>query len=492
MREFLAHVGLSVSPSSINKAISSLSKESENQIRKIGQTLMASYAYDNLDIDLKHSVPTIEKGQETLIHLTTGTMLPLHDVPPNALDCSKEMWEKSELNPSAQSRVPPVAMKQLLELYPESAHPSGLRRRQRYNAWKFLEFLIMYGPESLQKYQISLGEPEIIDAIPVQKTSQVPNRTLDIAPSTAAQNAEALEAFFQQAGVGDPAENSHVHDLDNNVILVFGDLLTGERIRSLLESRSEEKTPWRRLQFIIYVMGLFHLKMACADAIWRLFIHANGVRKDKNSLINHVAQIRPKETGKIETNPGFRRMHEVIQHVGIVSRLDCWRIVAQRMAFTSLEDFVASNPSFESLKTMSEQLAVEFVAGTNMSNLQRYTEDQRDDVHENMLMKQQYFLLYEEMSHALNAGDIGRVETLFLPWMFIFQGCGKHKYAAEMKRYLENIHFIYPKTLARAVQMNILCNPTGKKGAFRAIDWLVEHNNLYIKVSRSGSGHNIR
>ena len=36
--------------------------------------------------------------------------------------------------------------------------------------------------------------------------------------------------------------------------------------------------------------------------------------------------------------------------------------------------------------------------------------------------------------------------------------------------------------------MNILCNPSGKKGAFRAIDWLVEHNNLYIKVSLL-SGH---
>jgi hypothetical protein len=31
--------------------------------------------------------------------------------------------------------------------------------------------------------------------------------------------------------------------------------------------------------------------------------------------------------------------------------------------------------------------------------------------------------------------------------------------------------------------MNILCNPTGKKDGFRGIDWLVEHNNLYIKVS---------
>ena len=448
VREFLAHVGLSVSPSSINKAISSLSKESENQIRKTGQTLMASYAYDNLDIDLKHSAPTIEKGQDTLVHLTTGTMLPLHDVAPNALNCSKEMWERSELNPDTQNRVPPVLMKQLLALYPERVHPSGLRRRQRYNAWKFLESLILYGPESLQKHRISLHEPEMVDPIPVQKTSQVPNRTLDVAPSTAAQNAEALEAFFQQAGVGDSEENPRVHNLDNNVVLVFGDLLTGERIRSLLESRSEEKTPWRRLQFIIYVMGLFHLKMACADAIWRLFIHANGVRNDKNSLINHVGQIRPKETGKIETNPGFRRMHEVIQHVGIVSRLDCWRIVAQRMDFKSLEDFAASNPSFENLKKLSEQLAVEFVAGADVSELQQRTKDQRDEVHENMLIKQQYFLLYEEMLHALNAGDIGRVETLFLPWMFIFQGCGKHKYVAEMQRYLENIHFKYPKTLA--------------------------------------------
>lgn len=36
----------------------------------------------------------------------------------------------------------------------------------------------------------------------------------------------------------------------------------------------------------------------------------------------------------------------------------------------------------------------------------------------------------------------------------------------------------------RAIRMNILCNPTGKKNQFRAIDWWVEHNNLYIKASK--------
>jgi hypothetical protein len=35
--------------------------------------------------------------------------------------------------------------------------------------------------------------------------------------------------------------------------------------------------------------------------------------------------------------------------------------------------------------------------------------------------------------------------------------------------------------------MNILCNPTGTNSRFRAIDWLVEHNNLYTKVSISST-----
>ncbi|KAG1895704.1 uncharacterized protein F5891DRAFT_959730 [Suillus fuscotomentosus] len=38
--------------------------------------------------------------------------------------------------------------------------------------------------------------------------------------------------------------------------------------------------------------------------------------------------------------------------------------------------------------------------------------------------------------------------------------------------------------------MNLLCNPTGKSVTFHAIDWLVEQNNLYIKVIFPGGGPN--
>ena len=78
LRELLAHMGVSVATTSINSAIKSLSKQVDIAIRHLGQSLLVSYAYDNLDIDLKHSVPTAENPQETLAHLSTMTMLPYH------------------------------------------------------------------------------------------------------------------------------------------------------------------------------------------------------------------------------------------------------------------------------------------------------------------------------------------------------------------------------------------------------------------------------
>ena len=93
VRELLAQMGLSVSANTIHNAIINLSKEAGNGIRQLGQSLLTLYAYDNLDIDLKHSVPTVEKQQDTLIHITSGTMIPLyHRAKFEDLNCSDELW----------------------------------------------------------------------------------------------------------------------------------------------------------------------------------------------------------------------------------------------------------------------------------------------------------------------------------------------------------------------------------------------------------------
>lgn len=449
--KFLAHVGLSISTTAVNSVITSLSKESVAGIQRQGRSLLTAYAYDNIDIDLKHATPTIEKSTDTLIHLTSGTLIPLdHGITHGDLNCSKELWDKSKMNRLRQGANPSVSEDNFLELHPEDPdHPSGLMRRDRFNILVFLQDLIHHGPEYFRQFSRVLEKPETIDQIPVVKSKQIPAKMMDISPSTPAANADALADLFRQGGVGDSHEqgSAHVTDLGNQVVLVHGDLLTGERIQSLQASRSEEATPWNRYQFVIYVMGLFHLKMACANAIWRIFIQPPGSRTDLNSLLQHIAQIWPRETGKIETKPGFQRMHEAIQHVGIVSRLDCWRLAVEHLGFKSLDTFALSRPGWAQLNNIARRLAENHVAVANFAELWRQHAESRDVEFENMLLRQQHFLLYEEITYTLNEGDIGRVEDCYLPWIFIFRSCGKHKYASHMMKYLRDVHYIYPPGL---------------------------------------------
>ncbi|KAF9488060.1 hypothetical protein BDN71DRAFT_1485163 [Pleurotus eryngii] len=229
------------------------------------------------------------------------------------------------------------------------------------------------------------------------------------------------------------------------MVLMHGDLLTGEH-------------PWRHNQHIIYIMGL---------------------------LINFVSILCKKEMAKIETKPGFHRMHEVIEHVRIVSWLNSWKVLASKCyrAHLTLEEFTKKKPSWEEIEAMSIELAKKHIAAPSFHKTRQNSEQERDKVNENMLLLQDYFLLYEELSYAMNEGDISRLESTFTSWVYIFQGCGKHKYVTQLVKYLQDVHFKYQPFdgLQKAIRTNILCNPTGQSGHFRSVDWWVEHNNLYLK-----------
>ena len=447
--ELLSRLGLSIGSSTISQATGNLSNEAEAAIRDLGQGLLALYAYDNLDIDFKPTVPTAEKPQDTLVHLTTGTMMPLHpDITPDDLNCSDELWEKYYRNPRLRRQdLPPIPIYDLYKIHSEQPHASNLTRRQRYQVYKYCADLVNYGPEYFRCFKSKLKEPEDIEKIPLTKSTQTPLKAVDISPSTVQGNAQALSSFFKQAGIGDAADDTNAKvkpkSPGNSAILVFGDLLTGQHIRSLLESRSVERTPWRRLQFIVYAMGLFHLKMACADALWRIFIQLKNSDKDPNSLMSFISQIHPKETRKFKSKPGFRRMHEIIDHVGKVLRLDELGNVASKIdpSHTSLDEFAKSEPTWESIQAMAQQIVRD--SEVEIDELRAKDDGERDKQRENVLLMHKYFLLYEEISYAMNHGDIGRVEDCFTPWIWIFLGCGKLKYAAEMRRYLENVHFRY-------------------------------------------------
>ena len=175
---------------------------------------------------------------------------------------------------------------------------------------------------------------------------------MDVNNSTVSSNIRAVIDLLQQGGISDPVAGQTNEDVDmdspnisisKHVILIHGDLGTGEHLQSAQLRRSIKSTPWNRLQHVVFIPGLFHLKMVCADALWRCFIYPPTAREDETSLMRDITQIRPKETGIYCTKPGFCRMHQLIGHAGICRRLDCWRIhTANKKGYDSLDTFAAS------------------------------------------------------------------------------------------------------------------------------------------------------
>lgn len=452
--EVLARMGISISISSIHDAIVSLSNKAQETVWKLGETLTVAYAYDNFDVDLKSSVPTVEKSGDSLQHLTSGLLFSLPEgTTKDDLRCSDALWEKSRLNDTLPDDRENLAEKPdwtyLLKLHPKTSRTdrNGMTCRDRWNAWKFLHTLVHEGPAEFHQFRALLTPPEVIEQIPLSKTKTFPARSMDISNSSVAGNIETIINLMNQAGVGDPSEidDEAINSLVEYVVFFHGDLGTGERITSAQIHRAIEESPYRRLQFVIFVFGLFHLKMACADTLWRIFIRPPESRLDPSSVIHDVRVLRPSDFGKVTSNPGFRKMHQVIAHDGACRRLDCWRVeVSKRGKGESLKLFAASNPSFEDLQDLANHIAMNYVASeTRLQDLRSLPSTIRDRQYENSLLINQYYLLYEELSYAMNFGDIGRVKTCLLPWAALCKATGKHKYAAVMVKHVTDLqsHF---------------------------------------------------
>ena len=145
-------------------------------------------------------------------------------------------------------------------------------------------------------------------------------------------------------------------------------------------------------------------------------------------------------------------MHEIIQYISIISCLDTWWVAASKhfkKTFDSLDEFATLEPTWEDILELLHHLCGNYISWRTdqLSSEKSKPAQNRNQQQENVCLQQQYFLLHKEISYMMNHSDIGWVESLFMPWIFIFWGCGKHKYAAEVRRYLENVHFVYPEGL---------------------------------------------
>ncbi|KAI0085494.1 hypothetical protein BDY19DRAFT_996633 [Irpex rosettiformis] len=474
--EVFAHAGLSVSTTTIHNMITALSKSSNEELRKLATTKTLAFAYDNFNMDFKSWSSTIEKPGDTLKHATSALAFPLaHGVVAEDLKYSAALWNTSLLNPciSPEQQHGSATWKVLFS----PPGPEHASRKARILAWHFRHALVTYLPQ-FERFRQFLGMPETVLQIPVTKTTHIPCCAMDIDQSTVDGQAEVLENLFMQANIGDASDTPGVEDLTDYVILVHGDLGTGERLFGSQMSRAIERKPFRGLWNSVFIPGLFHLQMAAADAMWRMFIKPQSQRMHPNGLYQQACKIRPHDSGRIGSKPGFRLMHDLILQCAMARMLDVWRVVVEKLPEGTLAVY-AEAASWADIEKLSHDLVANYV--------DRQTAIDQELRNNTLILGR--LLDYVELTHALKHGDIGRVEATFLRWTFVFKSVGKHKYATQLIKTMYDLRYVYPERLARAIRLNWLCNPTGRSDGFRAVDWLVELMNLYIKVVYGSSGY---
>ncbi|KAG1775488.1 hypothetical protein EV702DRAFT_973036 [Suillus placidus] len=215
----LTHIGISISTDAIHAAVKSMSAKSQNAMQDLGQSLLTSYAYDNFDVDLKSHVPIVEKSNDSLKHLTSGLMFPLqHGVTIDDLKCSEELWRKSALNTQAieQDLPPHKTWKDLLSIHSETE----VTRDHHFNAWIFLMNSCTHGPEYFHHFRSEIPPPEVIEEIPLHKTSITAARAMDINNSTVSGNIRAVTELLAQGGIFDPVDfDLESPDISQHVVL---------------------------------------------------------------------------------------------------------------------------------------------------------------------------------------------------------------------------------------------------------------------------------
>jgi len=433
-----------------------MSSETLRVVFELGKLITLQFAYDNFDIFQKSMTPTIENNFDPLKHLTSALVFPFqHDVEEDDLRASEELWQSDSYNDKSEASAAltkadmwsklPSRYSELVTLpgTEEADHHVGFR------VWLFLRDLIKHGPEYFKKFSKDLSLPEPVgEPIPVKKTNIIPLQSMDISNSTVIGNIETIEKLLYQTGLAEYEPPVPTTNLDPYVLLFHGDLGTGDRINSARQRRSIETSPRNRLQFVIFVMGLFHTKMACAETIWRTFLKDSKARSGKTSVYSDFVTLRPRDSSALSSAFKFRPVHDAIRNIGTCRRLDCLRIVAEEQGYPTLQAFADSNPDWNRVKALVREAIQRFVPSLRyLASLPNKEPEQRDEELENSMGFNVYSTLYEEISHAMDHGDIGRVEMCLIAWVPLFEAAGKNKYSSHTIKLVYDLNHRFTQRL---------------------------------------------
>lgn len=410
--KMVAHMGISVSVQSVSQMVNSLSKKAEERIKTLGPS---NNIYDNFNMEFSVAHPTPDHQKYHLSAIAV-TFTPYLDIDRERdLRFTQELRETSEYNINISPDDAWIYKPRFDDIFPTSPlttiGPGEDQGQSLYEApvWHVWSILIEYGGAGFAKFQSKLSKPGSVQSLPVRKTTQHPGHAMHADESTYDGNWEVLVNVQKQKDWSD-------EEWEWFLEFFLGDLATRERLEGLQRMRVIEKSTKNRLDFIIFVLGLFHLKMAAANAYWRIHVEPKDDRDEPLGIYEYINHLCPKATAKftVKNGPGFHSMHKVIHHTTWTDILECWTVeVKDQRGLESLQAFAESNPTWEEIVSLSETIIKKYLPYEYFGDECEKAKEDRDTVFENMCLHNQHGLLYLELARAMNYGDVGCILQLF-------------------------------------------------------------------------------
>ncbi|KDQ05525.1 hypothetical protein BOTBODRAFT_122690, partial [Botryobasidium botryosum FD-172 SS1] len=319
--------------------------------------------------------------------------------------------------------------------------------------------------------------------IPLHQTIAHPLPTIPVDQASAVGNVTVLNMLVKHLKLDKDA-------VGQRVMLVFGDLLTVTRIRSLIAARSlRHLTPvhvrdfYESLTWIIPIPGLFHVKISAAIGI--LDTHWGKPNSNDNpaSLWCHNELLHRKHISNIHKIE-YHTAKDIILHSLFARSLDCIRVQSGASSLSALADELGQlnlNNAWDQLDTIAGKVVDTFTVPAKAG---------QDDLRRNSTLFIRDALFFWEYILAIKRGDVGSALIVLKYWTIAFQGAGRTKYAAELLHLCHNLRHAWPEDLKALIINNLLVNMTGKPDRWKELDLLQEHMNFWIKSVYKAHGSN--
>ncbi|KAG9123965.1 hypothetical protein FRC07_013340 [Ceratobasidium sp. 392] len=429
--ELFAHAGLSISPSSVNNMVHSLSKNAIAALKTGPPDQVKGFAYDNLDINFKTETPTIDY-QGNMAHITTGAIVPVQGATHEDMRVSEEIWAKQDINP----KNPPglcitpthknfVPLLKPMALPPN--HPHSLESRM---AWHVHKFLLLESADTLkpgvkEKLRTHLGLPAVDPerAVPLVKLKQQPVEAMPIDVGTNHGNVTAIKNMMRQVAIDDDY-------LEKHAVLISGNIGTGDKLDHIKKSRSIEKTAKLRLQYAQFAPGLLHIEMAITDALWRLYLKhqdpSSGKPDDPKTIFHLCGLTRPRKIKKLATGPDHQMTHHTVYYALVALIVEAWSAAVKAKHGVCLREW---EPEWDEVEEMSQEVVRSYVADLSFSPTHQTPPSANvasDMVNNATKLFCRDTLVWVITRHASRHGNVGCLEDILPFWVLIWKHTGKH------------------------------------------------------------------